>query len=92
MDGKYKKDELSRIELLRRIQQLEFAAVDLNLFLDNHPTNKKAIEDFNKFTEELMRLKKEYERNFRMLANFGLSKADPSWSWVDEPWPWEKGE
>lgn len=92
MDGKYKKDELSRIELLRRIQQLEFAAVDLNLFLDNHPTNKKAIEDFNKFTEELMRLKKEYERNFRMLANFGFSKADPSWSWVDEPWPWEKGE
>ena len=25
-------------ELLRKIQELEFTAVDLKLFLDNHPT------------------------------------------------------
>lgn len=91
MDGKYK-DSVSRVEMLRKIQQLEFAVVELNLYLDNHPTNAKAIEDFNKFTEELMKLKKEYETKFRMLTNFGYSKADPCWSWVDEPWPWEKGE
>lgn len=91
MDGKYK-DDVSRIELLRKIQKLEFAVVELNLYLDNHPTNTKAIEDFNRFTDELMKLKHEYDSKFRMLANFGHSKADPCWSWVDEPWPWEKGE
>jgi spore coat protein JB len=91
MDGKFK-DNLSRTELLRRIQQLEFALVELNLYLDNHPTNRKAIDDFNSFQEDYMRLKKEYEAKFRMFANFGNSKADPSWSWVDEPWPWERGE
>lgn len=91
MDGKFKND-VSRVEMLRKIQQLEFAVVDLNLYLDNHPTNTKAIDDFNKFTEQLMNLKKEYEAKFRMLTNFGYSKADPSWSWVNEPWPWEMGE
>ncbi|MFU0824424.1 spore coat protein CotJB [Clostridium sp.] len=92
MDGKFKDNLSSRTELLRQIQQVEFALVDLNLYLDNHPTNKKAIEDFNEFQEEYMKLKKEYETRFRMFANFGNSKADPSWSWVDEPWPWERGE
>jgi hypothetical protein len=78
MDGKFKSD-VSRVEMLRKIQQLEFAVVELNLYLDNHPTNTKAIEDFNKFTEQLMHLKKEYETKFRMLTNFGYSKADPDW-------------
>ena len=31
----------NRSELLKRIQEYEFAAVELNLYLDNNPNNQK---------------------------------------------------
>lgn len=82
-------DNLKRNELLRKIQELEFAAVDLNLFLDTHPTNQPALSDYNAITEELKRLKKIYETNFGPLSNFGNSPSQYPWRWIDEPWPWE---
>ncbi|HBM75377.1 MAG TPA: spore coat protein CotJB [Clostridiaceae bacterium] len=76
-------------ELLRKIQELEFTAVDLNLFLDNHPTSQPALSDYNTITEELRRLKKIYETNFGPLTNFGFAPSQYPWRWVNEPWPWE---
>ena len=85
-------DKMGCENLLLKIQELEFAAVDLNLFLDNHPENKNALADFNVITRELMKLKKIYEQEFGPLANFGCSESEYPWAWVNEPWPWEMSE
>lgn len=85
-------NKLSREELLGKIRELEFAAVDLNLYLDNHPNNRKAVEDYNMFSQELMKLKKLYEMEYGVLTNFGYSQSQCPWSWVNDPWPWESGE
>ena len=37
----------SRQELMLKIQELSFACVDLNLYLDNHPEDKNAINTYN---------------------------------------------
>lgn len=76
-------------DLLRKIQELEFAAVDLNLYLDNHPDNKQAVMDYNNITQELMKCKKIYEAECGPLTNFGYCPSQYPWRWVNEPWPWE---
>jgi len=75
-----KGSKLSRKSLLNKIRELEFAAVDLNLYLDNFPNNRDAL---------LLSLKKEYEDNYGMLTNFGSSTSKYPWSWINDPWPWE---
>ena len=40
-------------ELMEQISQCEFILIDINLFLDTHPNNKEAIEDYNAYAEQL---------------------------------------
>lgn len=82
-------DTLSRSELMNKMYELKFALVDLNLFLDNNPENKKALMDYNSLAEELKRTINIYESQFGPLTNFGCSKSQYPFGWVDEPWPWE---
>ncbi|KPU45137.1 CotJB protein [Oxobacter pfennigii] len=84
--------EMDVKDLVKRIKELEFAAVDLNLFLDNNPTCQQAISDFNIVHKELMDLKEMYNMRVGPLQNFGNSPSKSVWTWVDEPWPWESGE
>lgn len=77
-----------RQELLRQIQELEFAAIELTLFMDIHPEQRQPVADYNQIVERLKQLKAEYERYYGPLMAFGESKVD-RWSWTDDPWPWE---
>lgn len=87
-----KNKDMRRWELFGKIRELEFAIVDINLYLDNHPENQQAVDDYNKFTQELMNLKKKYEADYGALTNFGYCPSQYPWTWVTEPWPWEVGE
>ncbi|MBP2032237.1 spore coat protein JB [Clostridium algifaecis] len=79
-------------KLLDDIRKLKFATVDLNLYLDNFPDNQKALCAYNDYTNQLILLKKEYEKRYGILTNFGTSASDYPWSFINEPWPWESGE
>jgi spore coat protein JB len=87
-DGGMKMNE--RQSALLRIMELEFAAIDLNLFLDTHPNDKCALTDFARVSQELMRAKSEFEVRYGPLMNygFGLNQAN-TWRWIESPWPWE---
>lgn len=76
--------------LLLEIQQLSFALVDLNLFLDINPTCQQAIEDYNTIFQKYWEVRANYELQFGPLANFGHCPATYPWSWVNDPWPWER--
>jgi spore coat protein JB len=75
-------DQLSFEQLKLKIQELEFAVIELNLFLDTHPDNEKALADFNTFTVELNKAKRIYERNFGPLTNFGYSLSAYPFEWI----------
>lgn len=82
--------ELTREELLKKLTEVGFAAVDLNLFLDTHPHDQNALADYNYIVQELEYLTKLWECTFGPLMNQGMSASEYPWHWVDDPWPWEK--
>ncbi|HHW28408.1 MAG TPA: spore coat protein CotJB, partial [Syntrophomonadaceae bacterium] len=48
----------SRVSMLRELQELEFALVELNLYLDTHPDDDKALSTFNNLATHLAKAKK----------------------------------
>lgn len=75
-------------EMLTNIDALTFAMIDINLYLDVHPKNKKLIKEFNKIQKQKHELLMEYEREFGPLLVTN-SRNDNYWAWVENPWPWE---
>lgn len=83
---------LDKQELKRKIQELTFSAVELNLFLDTHPNNAQALQDYQYIINSLQQLKGIYNQNYGPLLNFGDASANENyWNWVseEEKWPWE---
>ena len=77
------------LELLQDLMDLEFALVELNLYLDTHPEDMRALGIFNRLSCQFNAVKDEYEKIFGPLVNFGHSPSEGSWRWLDRPWPWE---
>jgi spore coat protein JB len=75
--------------LMSRIQQIEFMAVELNLYLDTHPNDCRALMEYNFYTQQLNMLKKYYEQMYGPITGFGGSPSYGRWKWIDSPWPWE---
>lgn len=72
--------------MLEEIQALQFAIVDLHLYLDTHPCDCKIIEHHNCLVNKLEEARKCYEEIYGPLVP-GVSKCP--WQWIEEPWPWE---
>ncbi|WP_423244924.1 spore coat protein CotJB [Hathewaya massiliensis] len=89
MDKCMMDDHMSKKDMMRKIQELSFVLVDLNLYLDNFPKNEKALMQYNMYSVELMKVRNAYERKHGPLVNFGFAPSKYPWQWIDEPWPWE---
>lgn len=74
---------------LEEIQAVDFAILELNLYLDTHPQDQAAMQQFNQFTQYSKKLKSEFEERYGSLQNFGNSYTDANWSWGTAPWPWQ---
>ncbi len=73
--------------LIKKLQQLDFSIVEVNLYLDAYPHCKKALAYYSKLTSERAAVAK-------LLAENGyptspLQNEGGSWDWVKGPWPWE---
>lgn len=80
---------MENCDTLRRLQEVQFALVELQFYLDMNPDDQRAIHQYNYLSEELMRLKQEYETQYGPLAQYGYSKSPSRWVWSSTPWPWE---
>jgi spore coat protein JB len=76
-------------DLLRRIQELDFVLVELTLYLDTHPEDMQAIEQFNRTAVQRQQLACEFEQRYGPLLQFGLSLSRYPWDWAQSPWPWQ---
>lgn len=80
----------TQAQLLFQIQKIQFAAVELQLFLDTHPDDRQALALYNQVYQELKQNLQNYERIYGPLLSYGYSPAlQGSWKWVEIPWPWE---
>lgn len=81
--------ELSRTELLKCLQEYNFAAYDMLLYLDTHPCDKKAFRLYKELVEKTKSLKIEYEEKYGPLTPYSAARFD-EFNWLKGPWPWEK--
>lgn len=80
-----------KAELLRKIDELGFAAYDLQLFLDTHRDCEEALELYKSLTFTYRAAVKAYEAKFNPLCAANSSDKTP-FEWVSDnlKWPWQK--
>ena len=84
------KSEQSR--LFHDIGVIDFVIVEMNEYLDTHPTDKEAIEYLSHYVRMKNQAMREYAAKYGPLR---ISDADncneAEWKWATQPWPWEGG-
>ena len=77
-------------EMLTVLDSLCFATIDLNLYLDNYPNDREALNLFNDYRQQLNAYKQEYQQKFGplLISSDALNKYP--WTWNNSPWPWER--
>lgn len=76
-------------QLLKKLQEVDFVLVELTLYLDTHPNDLKAIDQYNYFAKKRAKIRHKYESKFGPLTHFGHSFNRYPDGWNEGPWPWE---
>ena len=88
----YKPKELKasseREDMLMQLQELKFALIDLGLYLDIYPNDRKCINLFNEYQKKEKELCKMFENKYGPLT-FDSGNYTNTWTWNNSPWPWE---
>lgn len=86
--------ELQRDALMKRIQQVCFAAHECALYLDSHPYDRKALSLHRRFANDARDLTAQYESRFGPIRSESAadSTEKQGWTWATDPWPWQKTE
>ncbi len=79
-----------REALLKKISTYQFAALDLQLYLDTHPGDQDTIAQMNRYKKEAQPLIEQYEEKYGALTK--QAEDGNSWEWIKAPWPWESEE
>lgn len=82
-------DSHARCTKLIKIQMLNFALIDTNLYLDTHPRDREALEYYDRVRESLKGQVKEYSEKYGPLTSDGVMSKN-YWTWINKPWPWEE--
>lgn len=81
---------MCKCDLMRKIMELDFAIVDISLYLDTHPDDTDMLSTVKKLSKEYDQLITEYELHY---GNIIRNKLDPakSWTWNEGAMPWDGG-
>lgn len=71
---------------LKQLMEIDFSILELSLYLDTHPEDRRALAQHNYYVEQRKPLVKKLERLYSPLTIF--TKAGYPWAWLNQPWPW----
>lgn len=80
--------EMTRKEIADKIKAYKFAITDISLFLDTHPEDEKALCLHRNYCKKLKDLIDDYQKMYGPLT---IEYPCKKWRWLEEPWPWERG-
>jgi len=69
----------------KKISELDFAIIELHLFLDTHPEDISAENKLKEYKKEKEELIKKYEEKYGLIK-FKNTSGLP---WITSKWPWE---
>ena len=79
-------------KLLHNISLIDFVIVEMNEYLDTHPTDTEAADYLKHYVRMKNQALREYASKFSPLT---IATADASsskeWTWATTPMPWEGG-
>ncbi len=78
-----------RAAMLKKVQEADFAAYDLALYLDTHPDCQTALTMYKEAAEKSCAYRREFEAAYGPLTAMASSAAAP-WQWIKNPWPWNR--
>lgn len=73
---------------MKKLSGAQFAALEMQLFLDTHKNNADALKSMRQYQRQAAEYRKEYEERFGPITHndpFG----DTRFEWLNAPWPWE---
>lgn len=79
-----------REELLLNLDQMAFAAHELNLYLDVYPDDRDALREFNEKRKMALTALTAYEEKYGPVVITSDSLETYPFSWVEDSFPWEK--
>ena len=78
----------TREEMIKKLKEYKFSIIELGLYLDTHPEDKKALCMHRDYCNKYKQLADQYQKIYGPLTMmFPCNK----WRWLEEPWPWERG-
>ena len=78
----------SRKELMKKVQEADFFALDLQLYLNTHPDCSRALALYQDAVQKAKELRKEYEKTYGPITATATPDKLP-WQWSRNPWTWE---
>ena len=72
---------------LYKVMELDFALVDLNLYLDMHPEDLEAYQLFQNYVKEEKIVKKEFTEQYGPILFTNSNYKN--YEWIKNPWPWD---
>jgi spore coat protein JB len=78
-----------REALLDRVRELDFATLDLGLYLDTHPDDEEMIKSYNQYLNQEKQASAEYESRYGPLSRSSETLNTYPWAWIMPPWSWE---
>ncbi len=79
----------AKLALLKKIQQYNFAAYDMLLYLDTHADDAKAFAIYKELMAKYKMLLNEYQQAYGPLTIENAASQN-EFTWHKAPWPWEK--
>jgi spore coat protein JB len=77
----------ARDKMLKEVMALDFMAIELNLYLNTHPYDQKALMVFVNTAQRAKMLRNNYESMYGPIT--ASSSNSFPWPWIESPWPWE---
>lgn len=80
-------NRVTREQMRRELQEIDFTIQELALYLDTHPEDTRAICMHNEYAKKYRKLSDEYQKIYGPLT---IMFPCNSWRWLEQPWPWER--
>ncbi len=75
---------------MKRLMAVDFALCETILFLDTHPTNRKAKSYYDKLKKQRQTLAEQLKKEGKALT--ATDVEGDTWTWINTPWPWQTEE
>lgn len=78
-------------QLYAKLQRLDFAIVELALYLDSYPDNAAALDYYGKLIAEREEVARAYQQGCGPMTIMD-NKNPGLWEWGQSPWPWQNDQ